>query len=224
MQTEHTTTQVNTPVKTGELLQPLRTMLQRRVLSLLEGNEVLIVFLALLAIAPELSDKFLTALNIKNLLSQTAIVGILAISQFLVIVIGGFDLSVAGILALSSVIIAHYTPSVGVEQAIIYGLGAGLGMGLINGLAVTLGRVPPLIATLATLGAARGMAFMVTEKSITVSNSVLKDINAYTVKIPDQSDDHHDWTDPDMVGVGHRSVCVSWNYATRHPYLRHRRQ
>jgi ribose/xylose/arabinose/galactoside ABC-type transport system permease subunit len=182
MQTENT--RVGQHLGASELLRPVRSLTLRRVLSRLEGNEVFIVFLVLLAIAPELTDKFLTPLNIKNLLSQSAIIGILAISQFLVIVIGGFDLSVAGVLALSSVIIAYYTPTVGVEQAILYGLGAGLGLGLINGLAVTRGRVPPLIATLATLGAARGLAFMVTEKSLSVTNPVLNDINTYAFKIP----------------------------------------
>ncbi|NLF79461.1 MAG: ABC transporter permease [Chloroflexi bacterium] len=184
MQTQNTQTQIGQHLGADDLLRAARGLTLRRALSWLEGNEVFVVFLVLLAIAPELTDKFLTPLNIKNLLSQSAIVGILAIAQFLVIVIGGFDMSVAGILALSAVIIAYYTPEHGVELAVVYGLGAGLGMGLINGLAVTRGRVPPLIATLATLGAARGLAFMITEKSISVQNAVLQDINAYSVEIP----------------------------------------
>lgn len=184
MQREKTNSRTEQPVQVDGMLRSLRHVNLRRVVGALEGNEVLIVFLVLLLLAPQLTDKFMTALNIKNLLSQTAIIGILAISQFLVILIGGFDLSVAGILALSSVIIARYTTEVGVEQAALYGLAAGLGLGLVNGLVVTKGRVPPLIATLATLGAARGLAFMATEKSISVQNPVLKDINSYSVAIP----------------------------------------
>lgn len=177
------TNKVNAVTRSDFSLDRMRGMLRDlklgRIMSLIDNNEVLIVLLLLMVIAPQLSDKFMTELNIKNLLRQSSIIGILAISQFLVILISGFDLSVAGILALSSVMIARYTPEVGVEQATLYALGAGAGLGLVNGLAVTKGRVPPLIATLATLGIARGLAFTTTEKSLYVRDPLLQDINGW---------------------------------------------
>jgi ribose/xylose/arabinose/galactoside ABC-type transport system permease subunit len=52
---------------------------------------------------------FLTWLNLGNLLSQSAMLGILSIGQFLVVVVGGFDLSVAAVMAFSSVLIERFT-------------------------------------------------------------------------------------------------------------------
>jgi len=180
METNKANSVARSGVSVGRVLRPLRGLRLGRIWTLLDNNEVLIVLLVLMVIAPQLSDKFLTELNIKNLLRQSSIIGILAISQFLVILISGFDLSVAGILAMSSVIIAHYTPEVGVRTATLYALGAGSGIGLLNGLAVTKGRVPPLIATLASLGISRGLAFTVTEKSLYVRDPLLEDINGWT--------------------------------------------
>jgi ribose/xylose/arabinose/galactoside ABC-type transport system permease subunit len=98
--------------------------------------------------------------------------GILSIGQFLVIVVGGFDLSVAAVMAFSSVLIARYAGT-NVGLAVSLALIASLACGLVNGLSVTKGRVQPLIATLAMMGVARGLAFTVSEKGLLVSNSLL---------------------------------------------------
>lgn len=125
------------------------------------------IWIAMAIVASIISPVFLTSINITNILNQASILGILACAQFLVVLIGGFDLSVAAILALSSVIFASAVP-VSTGLGMVLGCVAGAALGLLSGIAVTWGRVPPMIATLSVMGIARGMAFVVSEKSVAV--------------------------------------------------------
>ncbi|WP_321893821.1 ABC transporter permease [Paraburkholderia tropica] len=127
--------------------------------------DVLLILLALVVFASIASPQFLTVSNLGNLLTQSAVLGILAVAQFLVVLTGGFDLSVAAVMALSSVLIARYAEA-NFLLALAGGLLAGLACGLVNGVAIVRGRVQPLIATLAMMGIARGLAFSVSEKSL----------------------------------------------------------
>lgn len=127
--------------------------------------DVFLILLVLAGIASIASPQFLTWSNLGNLLTQSAVLGILAVAQFLVVLTGGFDLSVAAVMALSSVLIARYADG-HFLFALLGGLLAGAACGLVNGIAIVRGRVQPLIATLAMMGIARGLAFSVSEKSL----------------------------------------------------------
>jgi ribose transport system permease protein len=103
---------------------------------------------------------FLTSRNIGNVLSQTAVIAVLALGQLLVIITRGIDLSVGSTIALSSVVGAivylHVHSSVLVILAI---LGTGVAVGAANGLVYVFGRVPhPFIVTLASLSVVSGIA------------------------------------------------------------------
>lgn len=140
---------------------------------LIAGKGVWLVLLGMIILASVITPNFFTAFNIGNLLNQSSTYGLLAIGQFLVILSGGFDLSVAAIMALSSCIIAKY----GSENIYLYiGLAVLLGtlLGFINGLSITYGKVPPMIATLAMAGIARGLAFNTTAQAISVEHPVIK--------------------------------------------------
>lgn len=143
---------------------PLSESLLRKLFS---TWSLVLIWLAMAIVASIISPVFLTSLNITNILNQASILGILACAQFLVVLIGGFDLSVAAILALSSVIFASVVP-VSTGLGMVAGCLAGTALGLLSGLAVTWGRVPPMIATLSVMGIARGLAFVVSEKSVAV--------------------------------------------------------
>lgn len=139
----------------------------------LSGQEVWVILLVLVVLASILTPNFLTSFNIGNLLSQSALIGMLAIAQFLVILSGGFDLSVAAIMALSSCIIAKY----GAENILPFiAVAAFVGsvLGFVNGLSITIGKVPPMIATLAMMGIARGLAFNITAQAISVEHPLMK--------------------------------------------------
>lgn len=125
------------------------------------------IWVAMAIVASIISPVFFTSINLSNILNQASILGILACAQFLVVLVGGFDLSVAAILALSSVIFASTVP-VSTGLGMVSGCLAGAALGLLSGIAVTWGRVPPMIATLSVMGIARGLAFVVSEKSVAV--------------------------------------------------------
>lgn len=122
------------------------------------GLVVMIVALSLL------SPYFLTARNISNILSQISDVGIMAAGAFLVILIGGIDLSVAAAMALTMMVTAYLYAQQGLPfvLALIAGLLVGALVGLVNGVLVTIGKVQAFVATLATMSAALGLTLVIT--------------------------------------------------------------
>ena len=110
-----------------------------------------------------LSPFFFTFNNLFNVGTQIAVIAILAFGQTFVIVSGGIDLSVGSVLGLSGIVFGWATAVAGLPLlvALALGLGAGAAAGLTNGLLITLGNLPPFIATLAMLSAARGLALVI---------------------------------------------------------------
>jgi len=134
----------------------------RRMLQLLQNGGLLAVLIIGFVIMSYASPVFLSRINIENLLFAATVVAVVAIGQAFVILIAGIDLSAGAIVALASVLsvglLSFYGVPVGI--AALVALAAGLGVGLINGLWVTILRIPPLIATLAMMSIARGIAFL----------------------------------------------------------------
>lgn len=146
--------------------------LEARLRKILVGNEIILVLVFFTLIASLLSPIFFTEVNFRNIFNQSAVLGILACAQFLVVLIGGFDLSVAAIMALGSMIFATVAPG-SLPLAALAALSAGSALGFLSGIATTFGRVTPMIATLGVMGIARGMAFVVGEKSVAVPRDLL---------------------------------------------------
>ena len=115
---------------------------------------------------------FLAVQNILNILRSSSFLVIVAAGQMLVLIVGGFDLSIGAVVALASVvsaiIMAGLKPSMGGEPGLIIflgvlgGLGCGLAVGLVNGLCVALLRISPFMVTLGTMSIATGIAFLLT--------------------------------------------------------------
>ena len=84
----------------------------------------------------------------------------------LVLIAGGFDLSVGSIYAFSGVIAALTVDHIGAWGAILLGVAAGLGCGVINGIIATWGRINPFIATLATSIMIGGLALVLTSGNL----------------------------------------------------------
>jgi ribose transport system permease protein len=120
----------------------------------------LLILVILVAVLSALSSVFATTENLGNVLSQTAVIAVLAIGQLFVILTRGIDLSVGSTLAMSSVVGAMVFGSTGGGALTVLAmLGAGVAVGLVNGLVFVFGRLPhPFIITLATLSIARGIA------------------------------------------------------------------
>ena len=128
---------------------------------LLRHETILAVLLAaaLIVLAGQ-SDKFFTTDNLLNQGRLMAEVGLVALPMTFIIVTGGIDLSVGSIFGLAAILLGVFWKNLGVAlpvamiAAVLVG---GIG-GLVNGVIITRFRVPPLIATLATLALYRGLA------------------------------------------------------------------
>lgn len=111
-----------------------------------------------------LTPHFLTVANLLNVLEQTAINAVIAAGMTFVIVSGGIDLSVGSLVAVAGVVLAAALHrSMPIAVALAASLGVGVGFGLLNGVAITWGRLPPFIATLGMMSIARGCALLFTE-------------------------------------------------------------
>jgi len=120
------------------------------------GLIVVIIIFALLTDSPH---QYLSIRNFRIVVAQTVIVALGAIGMTMIMVSGGIDLSVGSVIALTGVVTAiairdGRSTFVGVLEGVV----AGGVVGIINGLFITRLRVIPFIATLGTLGMARGVA------------------------------------------------------------------
>lgn len=107
---------------------------------------------------------FLTVSNLLNVAQQISINAIIAVGMTFVIITAGIDLSVGSLVAFSGVILASVLQAgVPLPIAILIGLGVGLCCGMINGLLITHGRIPPFISTLGMMSVARGAALLYTK-------------------------------------------------------------
>ncbi len=123
---------------------------------------ILIGYVIFVIVASILSPRFLTPVNILNIVRQVSIFGILAIGQTFVILTGGIDLSVGGVLALVVVLTGGLLPQIGILPTVLVAMLVGVSIGIINGIGVTKGNVQPFIMTLGMMGIARGIAYMYT--------------------------------------------------------------
>lgn len=146
-------------------LTPARA-LRRRIVDVAGGTNLglLVALLVLGFIISLRAPNFLTGQNLLNIALAVSLLGIVSIAQTVVIVSGGLDISIGSIAGLSSVsaaiaVGAATSAAAGVVTGVIVGTLAGLG----NGLIITVGRVNPVIATLATFSAYRGFAFIITD-------------------------------------------------------------
>ena len=142
--------------KAGRLRLPalLQKAFARRELGLIIAMAVVVIPVS--AINPRmLSGSNLTALGM-----DAALLSIVAAGQMLVIITRNIDLSVASVIGLSAYISADTLrahPGLNILLAIALACAVGLGCGLINGLVVTVGRVPAIVVTLGTLALYRGL-------------------------------------------------------------------
>ncbi|WP_170182374.1 ABC transporter permease [Blastococcus colisei] len=136
-----------------------------------------ILFLAMVLTGFIVSPNFLTSFNLQGLLSQAAVLGVLAIGQYVVIVAGGFDLSVGAVAAVSSIVVASTLDGMGL-LGVLVALGSGAALGLLSGFAVTVGRIPPIVATLGVMGIAQGVAFTISNRGIVITDPTFMKLNS----------------------------------------------
>ncbi|QSR28504.1 sugar ABC transporter permease [Nocardioides aromaticivorans] len=128
--------------------------------------------LALVVVFSVSTPRFLTDDNLVGILTSVAFIGVVSLGQTMVIIAGGFDLSVAGVAPLAAVV---YAQQVNDGRPILLAVGialaAGAAVGVVNGLIVTKGGINPLITTLGMLSISGGIAFsLVSGQSVPIDD------------------------------------------------------
>jgi ribose/xylose/arabinose/galactoside ABC-type transport system permease subunit len=131
------------------------------------------IWIALIVVTGALlliSSSFRTSQNLTNILEQNSLLGIVACGMFVMMVSGGFDLSVGAVGATVSVAAAQVSAHAGLPLAIFAGLGVGACVGLLNGLLIAKGRINPFMTTFAMASLVTGVLFVATSASPVVGN------------------------------------------------------
>jgi ribose transport system permease protein len=134
----------------------------------LRGVGILIPFLILFVVLSVTSSSFATKANLLNILDQQSATLIIAAAGTLVLIAGGIDLSVGAIYGFAGVTSAHFALQTSPVLAILLGIGAGLLIGLVNGIVTTVFRINALIATLAMSFIVSGCSSLVTKGNLLV--------------------------------------------------------
>ena len=129
---------------------------------LLEKNGIFLVIVFLCIFFGAASPVFFSAENIINIFRQVSVIGIVAVGMTFVVLTGGIDLSVGATIGVASVFTAQmmlwgHSP--------VFSAACSLGLcalfGLLNGVFVNELLIPPLVATLGTMTALRGVAYII---------------------------------------------------------------
>jgi ribose transport system permease protein len=126
------------------------------------------VLLVLILVFSVLDSAFATTTNFRNIVTDASILLVMAVGMTYVMVAAGFDLSIGSVLVFSGVVGIKAMVALGTDNAltVVVGLAVaclgGLAWGVFNGLCITRLRVPALITTLGSLGAALGIARLIT--------------------------------------------------------------
>jgi ribose transport system permease protein len=129
---------------------------------LLRQTALFWVLVALCIVASAVSPNFVRWPNLVNVSRQVGLYGIVAISMTLVILTRGIDLSVGSIVGVVAVTCAGLLAGGhGVILTVLAGLSIGAVLGAVNGVGITLGRVPPFIMTLGTMVVGRGITMII---------------------------------------------------------------
>jgi ribose/xylose/arabinose/galactoside ABC-type transport system permease subunit len=158
------------------------------IVSFLSSQGVLIALALLVLFGWARYDHFLGLFNISSVLRYNSMFALVSLGMCFVIMTGGIDLSVGATAALGSVVSALLSPY-GIIIGTLGGVGAGLCIGLLNGIFIVRLRILPFIATLAAMLAANGAALLLAkDQSISVSyDSGFTDIGQndfYNIPIP----------------------------------------
>src|SRR5919106_2126753 len=127
----------------------------------------IVMALALLVLIVAIQEpRFIQPSNLDQILLSISILAIVAVGQTLVVLTRNIDLSVGSIIGLSAFLCADTlkdNPHTSVVLILLLGVAIGAGLGVVNGLIVTIGRVPAIVATLGTLYIFRGLDFSIAE-------------------------------------------------------------
>ncbi|MCF6336266.1 MAG: ABC transporter permease [Spirochaetales bacterium] len=127
---------------------------------------LLILIAVMLLLIVSQAPSFVSPENILRIINDTSILIMVSIGQFMVILTGGIDLSVASIIGFSGMaasMMNQYFPEMPIVFILFAGVGIGTVLGLFNGILIAYGKVPPIITTLGTMSIFRGFTFVLSK-------------------------------------------------------------
>jgi ribose/xylose/arabinose/galactoside ABC-type transport system permease subunit len=128
----------------------------------LAGQVPLITLILLCLFTALMTDRFLSPLNLTNILVQSSIMAVIAIGMTFVIIGGGFDLSVGSTVAFAGCVAAMVIVKFGIVAGVLAGILSGAAIGFANGLIIAKLGVNPFITTLGTMVLVRGLVYLIT--------------------------------------------------------------
>lgn len=125
---------------------------------------ITLVLIALCVLFTILNPVFFTLRNIMNVMRQMSMIGIASVGGMFVIIQGGIDLSEGAVVSFVNVVCAYLMMYAGVPPllAILISLTVSAAIGYLNGVLVTMAKMPPLIVTLAVQGILYGVSYILT--------------------------------------------------------------
>jgi ribose/xylose/arabinose/galactoside ABC-type transport system permease subunit len=152
---------------------------RERTLGWLQVSGIVLVGAVLFVVFARTAPTFAHAANLRNILVQSSVLGVVSIGETVVMLLAGIDLSVGAVVLLSSVAISGLAVNehLPVALAILAGLGCGAGIGLINGFLSAVVGIEPILVTLGSLMIASGIGQALLHDSwIQVDNGALQAI------------------------------------------------
>jgi ribose transport system permease protein len=151
---------MNAPDTTAVSNSILRDLARLRP-SMVRDYGIVLILILLFVVLSVSSGPFLTGNNLLNILQENAPIGCVAVGTTLCFISGGFDLSIGASYAMGGVVAALLVSPLGPIPALIVGVLTGFGLGVLNGLIVTIGRINPFVTTLATSIIVGGVAAVI---------------------------------------------------------------
>jgi len=145
-----------------------------RLLVFLGEQGFIVIFIIWAVFLSFSTDSFATSKNIFTVLRQATIIGILAIGEHLIVLLGTMDVSLASILTLTGVSMAAGMVHFGLPPVVaaLIALGIGALAGLVNGMIVTRLKINPIITTLGMMSILEGLAFIYTQGKTIFGDSI----------------------------------------------------
>lgn len=149
-----------TSTDTAEGFRDPTSLLQRAIEKINpQRNGIPIIFILLVVVFATLKPQFVDPANLASIVRGASVIGIIAVGMTLVMVGGGFDLSVARVAALSGVVVGTLNQS-GPLLAIGGTLLVAVGIGLTNGILVSKAKVNPFVVTLGMMSIAASLSLV----------------------------------------------------------------
>ncbi len=154
----------------------------------MQALSIFLAAAAIFVIFGFLNSNFLTVGNLRDIAVSACVNALIGIGLTFVIITGGIDLSVGSIASFVGIVSANLmvNSGVGAAPALLVGLVLGFVAGGLNGILITLIKLPPFIATLGTMSVYQGLAYVVTEGQpvYNVPQSFVLMLNSYIAGVP----------------------------------------